>query len=366
MTEQPSLWIKLKGQDLAVERLQKIIAEGKIGHAYLFLGPRGVGKSLAAKLFAAALNCPWQCGSCSVCRSFLNLTSQNLLWLEPEGNQIVLPQVAEIAHFVQLKNAAGEVKVVVINEADSLNQEAANALLKVLEEPATACVFILVSDLTKPLLPTIISRCQVVNFTALPPAVVEDILLSSGLVEPSDAKLAAAICGGKVGDSELLIKAGLLSYREQLLYQLVTENLDLRLALILTEQIVNKVNEIVKAQTEQLFQAQVELDQWLQAQSKLAKKVELQNKRLISKVELGAYRLILQLLGSIFRDLFLLEQNLAKKFIINTDFLVQLNSLRLKIKPEKALEAVKEAQQRLSKNVKPRLVLENFFLSLGG
>lgn len=361
-----SLWSKLKGQTLAVTRVQKIITEGKVSHAYLFLGPRGVGKSLAAKIFAAALNCPWQCGSCPTCRSFLNLTNQNLLWLEPEGTQIVLGQIAEINHFVQLKNIENEVKVVVINEADKLNLEAANALLKVLEEPATACVFILVSDLAKPLLPTIISRCQVIHFTALPPAIVEDILLSSTKIEPSDAKLAATICGGKVGDSELLIKSGLLHIREQLFYHLATEPLDLRQAVKLTELIINKVKEIVKEETEALFKANAEYEQWLKLQNKLARRIEQQNKRLINKIEADAYRLILQMLSSLFRDLFLIDQNLEKKFIINKDFFQQLKGLRQKIAPEAALRAVREAQLQLEKNVKPRLVLENFFLSLGG
>lgn len=361
-----NLWTKIKGQELAVAKLQKVIAEGKLSHAYLFLGPRGVGKSLAAKLFAAALNCPQQCGLCSTCRSFLNLTSQNLLWIEPEGTQIVLPQIVEINHFVQLKNVQNELKVVVINEADSLNQEAANALLKTLEEPATATVFLLVSDLSKPLLPTIVSRCQTVNFTTLPQATVEDILLAETQIEPSDAQLAANICGGRVGDSKLVVQTGLLAERERLFYLLATESLDLRQALKLTELVINKVSEIVKEKTSQLAQEHQDYEQWLKSQTKLAKKIEQQNKRLINKVELSAYRLILQILRSLFRDLFLLQHNLEKRFIINKDLLQQLVSLSAKIKPEVALEAAKRAEMQLEKNVKPRLVLENFFLALGG
>jgi DNA polymerase-3 subunit delta' len=191
------------GQEHAVRVLQGALASGKVPHAYLFEGPPGVGKRLAARTLALALNCrssgPDACGACSDCRKIGSDVHPDVRWLGlPEGKRrIPIEAVREQERWLAIGAHEGLAKLLVIEPADQLSDAAANALLKTLEEPRAGSFIVLVTAAASALLPTVRSRCQRVRFAALPTGVVERLLEGQGLA-PEEARVLAALSGGSL------------------------------------------------------------------------------------------------------------------------------------------------------------------------
>ena len=205
MTIQPVL-ASVPGQDRAVGFLASAV--GRPHHAYVFAGPEGSGKSLAARAFAAALLCrEGGCGTCRNCRLALRDQHPNEFLVEPEGRDIHVDTVREEIWQPAFRTAPepGR-KIFVIREADRLSPAAADTLLKVLEEPPADSVFLLSSARAHELPDTVWSRCHVVTFTALPESFVVDQLRSEG-VDEVRARLAARLTGGNLGRARRLATA---------------------------------------------------------------------------------------------------------------------------------------------------------------
>lgn len=165
----------IKGQDSAVSFLKAALANGKIAHAYIFLGPEGVGRKKAAIDFAKALNCITResdngpCDRCASCRKIDSSNHPDVFLLEPEGKGelIKMERVHELINNIALKPYEGRKKVYIIDGADSMRGDVANALLKTLEEPPSESVMILIVERLENIFSTIISRSQVVRFFSL-------------------------------------------------------------------------------------------------------------------------------------------------------------------------------------------------------
>ncbi|ACK42070.1 MULTISPECIES: DNA polymerase III subunit delta' [Dictyoglomus] len=162
---------EIVGQRQAVEILRKAIHENRLSQTYLFVGPEGVGKKLTAISLVQALNCkiePFEgCGKCDICEAIKNLSYPDLFYIEPEGQWYKIQQVRELRKEAYVKPYIGDLKVFILDEAHQLRNEGANALLKILEEPPEHTLFILIAYRPELLLPTIISRSQIINFTYL-------------------------------------------------------------------------------------------------------------------------------------------------------------------------------------------------------
>ncbi len=174
-------------------------------HAYVFAGPEGSGKSLAARAFAAALLChQGGCGECRDCRLALEDAHPNEFLIEPEGRDIHVGTIREEVWHPAYRTAPepGR-KVFVIKEADRLSPPAADTLLKVLEEPPADAVLLLMSARAHELPETVVSRCHVVTFAALPERFVLDQLTAEG-VPVERATLAARLAGGNLGRARRL------------------------------------------------------------------------------------------------------------------------------------------------------------------
>ena len=162
------------GQDRAKEILQLALAQNRLGHAYLFTGPAGVGKTLLARETAQAVLCrspgARQCGACRDCLLFAHDGHPDFMLLQPEGTSRVI-KISQVREYLiptlSLMPVQSERRVAIIRDADALQEEAANAILKTLEEPVGATLFILVTGAPSALLPTILSRCQMVRFDPL-------------------------------------------------------------------------------------------------------------------------------------------------------------------------------------------------------
>ena len=197
------------GQPQAVNRLQKSLRNNRIAHAYLFSGAQGIGKGSCAVSLAQALNCDRGgedgCGECPVCQKIMRFRSIDFRRIEPKGaaDVITIDDIRELRREIKLAPVEGKYKVFYIKDADRMNEQSGNALLKVLEEPPEESVLILSTTRLHLLLPTVLSRCQVIHFRRLSR---EEVMK---LLPPGDrAKFIAGLSEGSLGKALNLMKDG--------------------------------------------------------------------------------------------------------------------------------------------------------------
>ena len=201
--------------------LKRMLTTGRLPGALLFTGEEGIGKKLFALEVARALNCrtPKDHEACGVCSSCTRIATLNypqredaeewtqIIWTNlPDVGLVVAPKrVLRVEQMRQIEKEAnfrpfeGKARVFLIDEADKLNDASANALLKVLEEPPRTSHLILITARPAMLLPTILSRCQMIRFSPLTPDEIESHLLKNKLVDAKTARLRARAAGGSIG-----------------------------------------------------------------------------------------------------------------------------------------------------------------------
>lgn len=213
----------IKGQDNAVKFLVNCVESGRIPNAFLFSGPEGVGRALAAKALVAALFCRGTeghggpCGSCPVCRRVEALQHPDLLWIKPEKNKLIsIDEIRKAKNSLALKPYEAPFSVCVIEDAHMMRQEAANAMLKVLEEPPSGALLILISGKRELLLPTVVSRCFEVRFRCLSVKDTRDIILRRPGAQEGSAEFLASLSQGSPGRAIEMMEEGLLERREEL------------------------------------------------------------------------------------------------------------------------------------------------------
>lgn len=198
---------QLHGHDWAVDLLRGHAGGDKLRHAYLFTGPEGVGRQTLAVKFAKALNCtdpPEKggfCGVCRDCRQLESLTHPDLSLLIPQEGRsnLLIDQVRALQHTLALSPYAGAYRVALLPDFQRATTQAANALLKTLEEPPDRVILLLTAHAPEGLLPTIVSRCEVIRLRPASIQSTQDYLQSvQGLTE-ENARLLAHISGGRVG-----------------------------------------------------------------------------------------------------------------------------------------------------------------------
>ena len=212
----PQTFAEVIGQEHIVQTLTNALSSGLISHAYLFAGPRGSGKTTMARLFAKSLNCQNRkngefepCNKCSSCLEIMQGNEMDLLEIDAASHRGI-DDIRELRDGIKFTPTKSKYRVFIIDECHQLSKEAANALLKTLEEPPGHAVFILATTEIHKMIPTIISRCQRFDFRKLTvPEIIKRLEIVSEKekvkIEKPALELIALNSGGSIRDAESLL-----------------------------------------------------------------------------------------------------------------------------------------------------------------
>ena len=232
----PSTFESVVGQHALTTTLKNAIATNKLAHAYLFCGPRGVGKTTCARIFAKTINCMSPtaegeaCNQCESCTAFNEQRSYNIHELDAASNNSV-DDIRQLVEQVRIPPQIGKYKVYIIDEVHMLSASAFNAFLKTLEEPPRHAIFILATTEKHKILPTILSRCQIYDFNRIS---VEDTVAHLAYVaskegitaEPEALNIIALKADGGMRDALSIFDQVVSFTRGNITYQSVIENLN--------------------------------------------------------------------------------------------------------------------------------------------
>lgn len=315
------------GHEWAVELLERQQAAGRVPQALLLAGPSSVGKTTLARFFARSLNClevsSRPCGTCLSCRKIDSGNHPDVRIFDQAGEAIKIEVVRELQRELSLSPVEGRFRVVVLSHFERATRSAANALLKTLEEPAPQVVIILTVTDPGVLLPTIVSRCQVITLRALPADDVFTALQNRWQLPEEEARLLAQLASGRPGWAiRALEDPAMLERREQQVHQL--------LALLS----MNRVDRLAYALalSRDLLELQEAMTLWL----------------------------------TIWRDILLLHSG-SQTTIINLDWQAILREIGDHVSLAQAAEIIARLRQALldlEHNVNARLSLEVTFLKL--
>ena len=210
----PQVFAAVVGQDPVTRTLQNALASGRVAHAYLFTGPRGVGKTTTARLLAKALSCtkrsgPEACGACPSCEDFVSGAPVDVMEIDAASNTGV-DDIRTLRENVKYAPARGRFKIYIVDEVHMLSGPAFNAFLKTLEEPPPHVVFVLATTDPRKIPATVLSRCQRFDFRPIPPAqltaTLTEILTKEGVrFEPGALPLLVRAAEGSLRDALSLL-----------------------------------------------------------------------------------------------------------------------------------------------------------------
>ncbi len=317
---------QIKGQKQAIRIIQKDLMRKSISGAYLFAGPSGVGKKLVAINFAKAINCKEEgidsCDHCSSCQKIDKLNHPDVQITKAEGNSIKIDQTRQIKRGMQYKVYEGKKKIWILEDAEKLTLEAANSLLKFLEEPPSNVVIILISHSPEKLPFTIVSRCKIVRFSPLSLKQIEEFLKEKTTTSSGLISLVSRLAKGRIGEALRLVNnQDILKEREKILNKLAKGTLDA------------EIFEIAK--------------RW-------------------SRLEKDELNRFLDIILFWLRDILILKLG-TKEFIVNEDREEELKKIKTKYSFSQiysCIETVERTQRYLKANVSSLLALEGMWLKL--
>jgi DNA polymerase III subunit delta' len=252
------------GQDTPIRLLKTFIRNGTHPHALLFTGDEGVGKKTTATAFAMACNCltlqsslrnrpPFDaidaCGACASCKKIADNHHPDVIHVAPTSAVIRIARIRELLKTLALKPNEAQRRVVIISEAQAMNPEAGNALLKVLEEPPDRTLLILTAAQPMDLLPTVVSRCRHIRFAPLGEEAIRQVLSREKEVDAKALATLAGLCGGSIARARARIEGSWLSRRDWIvgvLTDLISHSgtPDFRTWLALSERLAGKKDRI--------------------------------------------------------------------------------------------------------------------------
>jgi DNA polymerase-3 subunit delta' len=205
--------------------LQRAIVNDHLPHAYLFVGTEGIGKKLTALNLAKTVNCEEgkedSCDRCLSCRKIEDANHPDVSVITPEGQFIRIDKIRELQRSMSYRPFEGKMRVCIVDGADHMKVEGANALLKTLEEPPPRTLLILLASETDLLLPTIISRCQQITFTALSTDQMVTELTERHTIEEREARTVAALAQGSLGRALQILEQEIWEKRSEVIHEIM-------------------------------------------------------------------------------------------------------------------------------------------------
>ncbi|MGD1967914.1 MAG: DNA polymerase III subunit delta' [Desulfobacterales bacterium] len=332
----------LINQERPIRILTTLLKNRTLPHAFLFTGTAGVGKQAAALALAMACNCRGDSsnfnkddgieqdpvnlliGSCGICKSCKKIAAGNhpdIIQIKPSGPFIKIDQIRTLLQTLSRKPYEAETRVVILSEAHCMNAAASNALLKVLEEPPNRSMLVLIANRKSDLLPTIVSRCQPVRFNRILNETITAFIIKEYGLKPQAAEIISAMSHGSLSKAQLMIEQNWLHHRKWMLAEM----------------------RLLSLQTVARLFA-------------LAEKLSREKKLLAERLEI---------IKSWFRDLII--NHYDPEIVINIDVVDQIRTVSRQTDMATLLakvEAIQNAQNRLTTNTNLRLSMERLLIQL--
>ena len=362
----PALIEELPVQPRLRAQLGDALAQGRVAHAYLFVGAPGSGKTKAAQALAGALVCPQGgCGSCDECIRVKHRTHPDVHRYAPgSATGYLVEQVRAIIDDVALAPVRGTRKVYVLERAEQLSASSANALLKTLEEPPASCTFILLASTADAVLPTIRSRCQVLSFELLSADAAEHAVTQATGASPEDARVALALTGSPERAAEYLRSKARQDVRRRVVQALSElSRMDEWEVLVAARELAEAVRvplEDVKAAQEALAEQNSDF-----LTPAALKELEARNKREQSARERSGMMEAIASAESLLRDVLVRCEGAGQ--LVNADVSHVVGRLASSLDSTqvlRALDACSQAADDLAHNVSPQLTLEVWLLNI--
>jgi DNA polymerase-3 subunit delta' len=375
-----TVFAELAGQEAVVAQLKSAVA-GAMTHAWLFTGPPGSGRSVAARAFAAALLCPYGgCGECPSCRQVRAGTHADLLLVRPEGLSYGVKQTRELVLRAAGAPSGGRWLVVLFEDADRCTEAAANALLKAIEEPAPRTVWLLCAPSAEDLVTTIRSRCRVVTLRVPPSSAVAEVLASRDGVDYDRALAAARAAQGHIGRARRLATDPAAAARREAVLQVPVRSASLGPALAAAATLVKTAEDEARSVTEQLDEPEREalrqafgegstgkgIAKAMRGMAGAMKDLEDRQKSRATRVKRDTLDSALLELAAFYRDVLMVQVG-ADVELANADHLDDLRRLAGGSAPAATLrriQAVMRCRERVTLNVAPLLAVEELTISL--
>ena len=375
-----SVFDELAGQDAVVSQLKSAVA-GAMTHAWLFTGPPGSGRSVAARAFAAALLCPnGGCGVCPSCRQVRAGTHADLLLVRPEGLSYGVKQTRDLVLRAAGAPAGGRWLVVLFEDADRCTEQAANALLKAIEEPAPRTVWLLCAPSAEDLVTTIRSRCRVMTLRVPPSSAVASVLVQRDGIDPDRALAAARAAQGHIGRARRLATDPSAAARRAAVLRVPVQAVSLGPALAAAASLVKTAEDEAKSVTEQLDEPEKGalrqafgegstgkgVAKAMRGMAGALKDLEDRQKSRATRVKRDTLDGALLDLAAFYRDVLMVQLG-ADVELANADQDEELRRLASGSAPEATLrriQAVMRCRERLTLNVAPLLAVEEMTISL--
>lgn len=356
------------GQSRVRDYLRATIRTGRLSHAYLFTGPPGSNKTSAAYAFAQALICPDQgCGRCEQCKRAQRRNHPDIHFIEPEGaHGYLVDQIREVVADAHRAPIQASRKIYIIDRADLLGIQPANAFLKTLEEPPDDVVFILLGRTKDAVLPTIVSRCQVVPFRHIPTSEAAGIISQNSGVTAEQARIAIEACNGSVTKAIGFCRSPeKIGFRKRILeilsmLPLSDERDVLEYAAELVQNSKAWVDIVQSQQAEELNESEEFL-------SKAAlKQIEARNKRVLTKTALESLEQVNSIIRSWLRDVLMVKSQ-APEQVVNIDVLGDLQNAAQRVSEADLVRAISETyecDQAIAYNVSTETCLDTLLFTI--
>lgn len=321
------------GQEKAVNILLKSLKEDKVSPSYIFVGSEGVGKKFTAVEFAKTINCLnvnnnlEACEICNVCNKINKQCCPDLKIIEPIKGSIKIEQIRELRREIDLKPFEDRKKIYIIDQAEEMTIEASNCLLKTIEEPPDYAIIILICINTDSILPTIISRCQLIKFRLIDSSKIRKILFNKVNSEESKAELVSKLAQGSIGKAfKLISDKEYFNRREKLL---------------------DYLNKVLPGKYDSNFFINIE--------------------KILMDINNIEERLEIILLW--YRDILIIKELGIKEYIINSDKIEVLKEKSRVYSKEMLidiLDYIEQIKEFMKKNINRRLVSERLYLKMVG